>query len=191
MGISYFEVVRIIDYISPAVVAEIPYGDTTYFDKVDEFLYDPSYNPVHPSSLIEFPNTYLEQPVISGKYCYYVKAYEGSGATLGDYTSNSNTVCVSQTPRVFIPNVFSPNSDGENDLFYPYVSLAGLNNYELRIYDRWGMLVFRSKYPHQGWNGYQLNGKKKAPVGSYVYYLNFSDGDNEPHTYSGSVLLIR
>ena len=191
IGISYFEVIRTIDFTSSVIIAEIPYGDTTHLDKIDNYLYDPNYNPLNPIGEILFPNTYLEQPTLSGQFCYQIRAYEGIGATLGNYASLSNTVCVSPTPRVFIPNAFSPNYDGQNDLFYPFLSFAGLNHYDLRIVDRWGALVFHTRYPHEGWDGKQRNRDEIAPVGTYIYYLTFTDGNGEEHKYQGSVLLIR
>ena len=190
MGISYFEVLRTIDINTEVIVGQIPYGDTTFYDKVDQFVYDPTYNPLDPLDEINKVD-FLGQPVLSGKVCYRVKAYEGSGASLGTFSSYSNSICVVQEPRVFIPNAFSPNFDGINDLFYPYVSFAGLNNYEFIIFDRWGQIVFQTNTAHEPWTGIQIKDEKMAPPGAYVYYLKFEDGDKKSHMYKGDVVLIR
>ena len=190
VGISYYDVIRVVDDNSSVVVAEIPYGDSTFLDKVDEYLYDPLYNPLDPLDEINMVS-YLEQPVVSGNICYRVRAYEGDGANIGTYSSTSNTFCVIQQPRVFIPNAFSPNSDGLNDLFYPFVSFAGLNNYEFIIFDRWGQLVYETDHPHDPWDGLQINSDKMAPPGAYIYMLKLVDGHGESHMYKGDVILIR
>src|SRR5690606_36075720 len=70
--------------------------------------------------------------------------------------------------NVTVPNTFSPNNDGLNDVFY--VKGTGLSNIErLRIYSRWGELMFESPDINIGWDG-TYNG---VPVNSgvYVYYL--------------------
>jgi gliding motility-associated-like protein len=55
---------------------------------------------------------------------------------------------------VYVPNTFTPNGDGINDLFIPIVtSYSDLGQYEFRIYDRWGEVIFESKTVGEGWDG--------------------------------------
>ncbi len=189
-GISHYNVYRSVDYFDPILIMQVAYGDSVHLDRLDEFLYNPLHDPSDPFAQIVTQNEYLEQPVVSGNMCYYVTAYEFPG-TDTSFTSTSNKVCVSQMPRVFIPNAFSPNSDDLNDIFYPFISFAGLSQYELRIFNRWGNLVFRTIHLHQGWNGTQFDGQTKAPIGTYVYKLSFIDGEGVKHQKTGSVTLIR
>lgn len=189
-GIHHYDVYRVVDYMDPVMIAQVPYGDTTHTDRMDQFLYDPQLEIQNPFLDIENPYNYLEQPVVSGLVCYYVIGIEKPG-TEEDYRSVSNKFCVSQMPRVFVPSAFTPNSDGLNDLFFPYISLAGLRDYELRIYNRWGNLVFRTVHLHQGWNGTMYDGTTRAPIGTYVYKFTFNDGDGENHKYSGQVTIVR
>lgn len=189
-GIHHFDVFRIVDYMEPTLIAQIPYGDTIHIDRLDQFLYDPQLTILNPFLNVESPKNYLEQPIVSGLVCYFVKAIEKPGQE-DDYTSTSNKVCVSQMPRVFVPNAFTPNSDLVNDLFFPYISLAGLRNYEMRIYNRWGNLVFRTLHIHQGWNGTMYDGSTPAPIGTYIYQFSFTDGDGESHEHTGQVTIVR
>jgi gliding motility-associated-like protein len=70
---------------------------------------------------------------------------------------------------IHIPNVFTPNTDGTNDIFEIY----GLpENFDLVIYDRWGMLVFQSDSPTNMWNGKIGNEGAIASDGVYYYILN-------------------
>ena len=81
---------------------------------------------------------------------------------------------------VYIPNVFSPNSDGVNEIFQPFTSDDNIESTELSIYDRWGNLI------HQGseWNG------ADAVSGVYVYLMkiNFSYGGS--HLFQGSITIV-
>jgi gliding motility-associated-like protein len=92
---------------------------------------------------------------------------------------------------VFIPNGFSPNDDGVNDLFLPY-SDCPLSDFSMRIFDRWGAVLFESTDSNQGWNG-KRNGKAMNP-GAYVWTIEFTVVENNrPRTarLSGEVHLLR
>lgn len=68
-------------------------------------------------------------------------------------------------PRVFVPNTFTPNSDGTNDYFAPVnYQVVGV---ELAVFDRWGEVIFLSKDPHGAWDG--SIGGKPAPIGVYTW----------------------
>lgn len=90
----------------------------------------------------------------------------------------------------YLPNAFSPNGDGINDLFMPAGSAVDLDNYELTIYDRWGMLLFRTDDPAIGWDG--SSGGQAMPTGVYVFQADVRDAiTKERHQMQGHVTLIR
>ena len=81
-----------------------------------------------------------------------------------------DTTCVEiviQSSEIIVPNIFSPNGDGLNDELFIY----GIdNNYELKIINRWGSVVYK-EYPYlNGWNGYNQYGKR-LPEGQYYFML--------------------
>lgn len=77
---------------------------------------------------------------------------------------------------LLIPNSFTPNGDFRNDIFYAYGSVA--KTFAMRIYSRWGTVVFETTNQRTGWNG-RYNGKP-APAGIYICILDFSlDGVTE------------
>jgi gliding motility-associated-like protein len=87
--------------------------------------------------------------------------------------------------QVKIPNVFTPNSDGINDVWV----IPGLDKYEnsvLTIFNRWGQQVYQSKGYKQPWNG-QYNGQP-LPAGTYYYVINL--GNNDPRL-QGAVTILR
>lgn len=92
---------------------------------------------------------------------------------------------------VFTPNAFRPESEiEENRTFMPVGLGADKSNFNIRIYDRWGQLVFESDTPDHPWNGNDLNGKQ-AQMGNYVWISSFVDIQGFRHQQKGQVLLVR
>ncbi|MCB0519504.1 MAG: gliding motility-associated C-terminal domain-containing protein [Lewinellaceae bacterium] len=71
---------------------------------------------------------------------------------------------------LYVPNVFSPNGDGINDLFQGFPGCEILN-YRLLVFDRWGSLLFESFQPSSGWDG-NFKGKK-MDIGAYAFLIGF------------------
>jgi gliding motility-associated-like protein len=88
----------------------------------------------------------------------------------------------------FVPNTITPNGDGVNDFFY-IEPVADVTMRWLRIYNRWGELVFATTDMTQQWDG-KHRGKALNP-GVYVYYLEVSCPDNKPFQKFGNVTIIR
>jgi large repetitive protein len=97
------------------------------------------------------------------------------------------TVPVSEEDLVYIPNAFTPNGDGLNDVFQP--KCRGVIWYRLSIFDRWGELLFESTQPSAGWNGsYKGVGCEQ---GVYTCKLQIRIPDKAAREYIGRVTLIR
>ncbi|TVR80327.1 MAG: hypothetical protein EA409_07795 [Saprospirales bacterium] len=92
-----------------------------------------------------------------------------------------------EDPYVFLPNAFSPNGDGQNDILF----LRGehIERFELIIYNRWGQMVFRSDDLELGWDG-TFNGEE-APLGAYGYHLEVECIGGLRFSRKGNVNLIR
>jgi gliding motility-associated-like protein len=90
-------------------------------------------------------------------------------------------------PFIYIPNAFSPNGDGENEVLYVRGSLIA--EMEWRIFDRWGELVFESYSRLDGWDG-TFRGKPMDPD-VYDYYLKVTCVDGVENIIKGNVTLIR
>ncbi len=89
----------------------------------------------------------------------------------------------------FIPNVFSPNGDGANDIFIPHLFDQDIELYELFIYNRWGNLVFSTFDVSVGWNGTVIGKEAVSSTGVYVWRINLQvRGRNS--VYKGNVTLI-
>ncbi|MFM2307666.1 MAG: hypothetical protein RLZZ367_2335 [Bacteroidota bacterium] len=88
---------------------------------------------------------------------------------------------------VYIPNAFSPNGDGNNDVWMVYTDSVKVTSIE--VYDRWGEKVFENTV-NAGWDGHYKG--VLQPAGVYVYYIRCSDMvTTEPRHYKGSLTLVR
>tara|TARA_R110002050_G_scaffold49818_1_gene115518 strand:- start:4888 stop:7077 length:2190 start_codon:yes stop_codon:yes gene_type:complete len=97
---------------------------------------------------------------------------------------------VEQPFKLFIPNAFSPNGDGLNEIFA--YSISGANRLEIFIYNRWGEQVFHSQKLNDYWNGNINNTGEKALSGVYIYKIRVvSSADGTSLYKTGQVSLIR
>ena len=114
---------------------------------------------------------------------------QGAGNQL-TWSNPMVTLTVTGCPaQVYVPNIFSPNDDGENDRFTVYARNA--RTFALSVYDRWGSLVFQEKGDIlRGWDG-QISGRP-AEAGVYAYTVSFvEEGKAAVQRLSGDVTLLR
>ena len=74
----------------------------------------------------------------------------------GCVDSLSKNVILRANSDIYVPNIFTPNGDGQNDEFIPNI-LAAYTEYKLNVFNRWGGLVFSSTDPAYGWDGNNPN----------------------------------
>jgi gliding motility-associated-like protein len=125
----------------------------------------------------------LHRNLKAGDYRYEVEDANGCGDA-----GNTEIKSPYQNCFVMMPSAFSPNSDGSNDVFRPRIYDA-VTNYRLSIFNRWGSLVFQTKDPKVGWDGYS-HGIPQTPQ-AFVYVCTFTTSKNEPKEYRGSVMLVK
>lgn len=89
---------------------------------------------------------------------------------------------------IYIPNAFTPDDDGLNDVFKPQGVGIQIKNYKMEIYNRWGEKIFVSEDFNEGWDG-TFKGKP-AEVGVYAYYIVLYDIKGYKHFYKGHVSLL-
>jgi gliding motility-associated-like protein len=110
-----------------------------------------------------------------GKDSIFVRVLEGSGINRDQ-------------PLYYLPNSFTPNGDGLNDVFRGIP--AGMRSTEFfRVYNRFGKLIFETNRYLRGWDG-TFQGKPQ-PTGTYVYIIKGIDKNGNPVLQKETVLLIR
>jgi gliding motility-associated-like protein len=104
--------------------------------------------------------------------------------------SKIDTVLVSKgLCQLFVPNAFSPNNDGLNDIFKPSF-VENISHYELYIYNRWGQIIYSSSEIHKGWNGVYKG--IFQPSGVYIWMIKYKTVDSSPmQSIKGNVMLLR
>ena len=101
---------------------------------------------------------------------------------------------VDRRPDIYIPNVFSPNGDGENDVFMIFAGQQVAIIRSFHIFDRWGEPVFQlnnfaPNNPDFGWNG--LARGKLANPAVYAWFAEIEFIDGQVELYEGDVTLVR
>lgn len=129
-----------------------------------------------------------EQIVVDTPGIYIVTAINHCGQVSAEaFVSDSNCAC-----RLYLPNAFSPNGDGANDVLKVYTQCTEIEEFSFSIFDRWGGLVYRSRDFREVWDG-TSKGKNCIP-GVYVYsisYLSRENGVRQIQRMKGSVTLLR
>src|SRR4030095_11509525 len=89
---------------------------------------------------------------------------------------------------ISVPNAFTPNGDGRNDWLYP-LNIYHVTDFEFRVYNRLGQLVFETRDPAKKWDG-TINGRLQG-TGTYIWMLNYTDESGNKSSSRGSTVLIR
>jgi gliding motility-associated-like protein len=125
-------------------------------------------------------NTPIASPLQTTTYTAY---NNGDGCT----TMDRFEVVVLEDVKISIPNAFTPNGDGVNDVF----GVGGKTpaDFKMQIYNRYGQVVFISNDRVQTWNG-RFQGQLQ-PNGTFVYTINYTDMRKVPQQRQGTLLLLR
>ena len=89
--------------------------------------------------------------------------------------------------EVFVPNTFTPNGDGKNDVLYVYGNTIA--KMQLRVYNQWGQFLYESLNIQNGWDGTYKG--QMQPNGVYVYYLEVEFNDGTKATKKGTITILR
>ncbi len=96
--------------------------------------------------------------------CYAVTALD----TFANESVYSNQICLDNCPEYILPNVFTPNGDNTNDYFIPF-PYRYIKDVDVKIYDRWGVLLFETTDPNIHWDGRDMTSHKLCTDGVYYY----------------------
>ncbi len=130
-------------------------------------------------------NPTLPNPVVNIRT---TQTYVVTGSTtIGCETIDSVTVFIVENELIQLPNAFSPNGDGLNDLFRLPLTVTKLNAFS--VYNRFGQLIFSTTNKRIGWDG-RFKGKEQDP-GTYVWMLDAYNIRGERKQLKGNIILIR
>ena len=117
-----------------------------------------------------------------GIYWLYVSDVHGCSGT------DSIAITNGCDEDILVPNAFTPNGDGLNDIFLP-IMVKNFHEYHMMIFNRWGEKVFESNNPSTGWNG--IDNGLPGEVGVFLWTLDYSVEGGPKRTIQGTVTLLR
>jgi len=126
--------------------------------------------------------------------------YNQDGTYFPRLTATSDYGCTDETTMkvvilkeatFYIPNAFTPNNDGYNDVFMPLSIDFSKGKFEMMIFNRWGEMVFRTEDYNYGWNGSWNGNGDTCPDGVYVWKINYTDALGRSQKETGYLTLIR
>ncbi len=141
------------------------------------YLWDPIYR-------LDNPN--IPDPLVSPEVTtvYTVRVVDTNRCENKD----SVKIKVRTNVPVIIPNAFSPNGDGQNDVFRPR-NIIFQKLVEFRVFNRWGQEIFSTTDPNKGWDGTYKGVAQDMATYNYLIRVSYPDGHTE--TFKGDVILVR
>ena len=182
-SISTDEKIIVVDKAKPGITYPVTYAVTDLPLSLkarqigQEVLWDPSINLNKPESFT---------PVFKGtsEKLYTIEIKTSTGCI----TVDTQLVKIIKNVEIYVPNAFTPNSDGRNDLLRPI--LRGIQHlHYFKIFNRWGQLLFEGRKDDAGWDG-RFKGTPQ-PVQTVVWVLEGIGVDNVIYTKKGTCTLIR
>jgi gliding motility-associated-like protein len=122
---------------------------------------------------------------LSGKLLYRVEARR-NGSTISAFSNIAEVKIHSVFDK--IPNAFTPNNDGLNDTFKPLINFIP-EKFLMIIYDRYGIPVFQTENPEEGWDG-KIRGKGMAIEGVYIYHVQYTSYGGTSNKKTGKVTVF-
>ncbi|WKZ67763.1 MAG: gliding motility-associated C-terminal domain-containing protein [Flavobacteriales bacterium] len=145
--------------------------------------------PFVPQSIAWSTGSQAASIAVDGTGEYWYTATDPLGCTVTDTVRV--TIATLGPGRAFLPNVFTPNGDGHNEVFV----MEGIEaaDFQMDVYNRWGQRVFASNTSTYGWNGKLENNGDPVPDGTYYVVATYKEYCKEggPVTVSGHVTLLR
>lgn len=120
--------------------------------------------------------------------CYSITALDSNG----NESAIADTICIDICPTYKLPNVMTPNGDGQNDFFIPFPYMF-VDSIDLTIFNRWGQPVFKTNDPDINWDGVHYEENEKVSAGVYFYVCTVYEQTLfgvQPRTLKGTLTVI-
>jgi gliding motility-associated-like protein len=122
----------------------------------------------------EFDTLYIHGDRGSIAGCYYVTATDS--IPYRNESLPSNMVCIDNCDGYYeLPNVFTPSGDGINDLYHPFLPYKFVESIDIKVFNRWGVLVYETTNPQIDWDGTFLGNGKPLSDGVYFYVCQINE----------------
>lgn len=186
-GIELQEIFNTLNWNMPNLICENS-GDIDFY----RLYFTPNLNDELTvlAELDALENTFEHAPEMDVTGCYAISALD----TLGNEGPLSPLLCLDSCPIYKLPNTFTPNGDGSNDLFIPLENRF-VTSVDFKVFNRWGNLIFETSNPDILWSGVSTDGTEVTP-GTYYYTCKIFENsfESEPvelDFLSGNLQLFR
>jgi gliding motility-associated-like protein len=150
------------------------------------FIETAGINPTDTTFIIAIPEIMFS--LVKGQVCFYISAAETGNIHGITGESASDTSCISVEETVSVPNIFSPDGDGLNDLFSPVITFAP-SGYQLLITDRQRKTIFETRDYNESWDG--SAGGSPVSQGVYLWFLKLTTPSGRNINRTGTVTVIK
>lgn len=187
--------------LAPVTIHDAPKVEFTLPEEV--YISDPQVQITNQSSVLS-NNTYIwkvtgmpEKTDVNPTFLFSkIGKYQVTLTATSIYSCKNEltkTIEVKNNFNIFIPNSFSPNFDGLNDVFIPVFTAYGLDakSYEMEIFDRWGHSIFRTKDITKGWDGKNANKEESLKEEVYIYHIKYKDMEGNAYDKTGHLSLVK
>jgi gliding motility-associated-like protein len=123
--------------------------------------------------------------LVNQTFIYVVKAQPVDG---GVGIAVSNAIRVTKRAKLVYPNAFTPNNDGNNDVFELVIGQF-VSSFEMKVFNRWGELVYSTTNEEDKWDGTYRG--IELPEGTYAIMASLTDFEGKIHKHSGSIVILR
>jgi gliding motility-associated-like protein len=195
---------KLVTQIGPVIVHDKPIADFYALPGYELSIADPEIQLVNTSTVLENNSYIWDLAAFMHTSSTHVNSY--SFPTYGTmmvtlYATNEfgckdtayKIIDVKNDHAIWIPNTFTPNGDGFNDIFQPIFSPYGISeeDYEFDIFDRWGERIFSTTDIYMGWNGGKFNKGEILKEDVYVYKVRYKTTEREVRYKTGHVTLMK
>ena len=174
----------VVDVIPDTVIlplGEVQQVQVVYLNAPNSVTY--SWTPALGLSCVDCPNP-LVSPFTRQDYVITISMVNGSATCYGSATLHADVL---PHKPVFVPNSFTPNGDGNNDVFQIFGE--GIKTLDLKIFNRWGELVYESNNQFEGWDGTYKGQMQLPQVFTYATKIYFLDDTKVEK--KGTITLVR
>lgn len=140
-----------------------------------------------PTNGLSSPLSHSTNATVYESTLYFVTVTDNHGCEVKDSVFIEVDIVNCERPNIYVPNVFTPNNDGKNDVVF--VKGEWIESFEFEIFDRWGESVFFTNKLSEGWDG-TFNGKL-CDASVYFYRLSVNCAGGKKFVEGGDITLIR
>lgn len=139
-------------------------------------------------TLFTIPVQDVMMETLTGNVCFYISASEENNPHNISGESRSNEICITIDEKLTVPNLFTPDGDGLNDLFKPVVTFRP-SAYHLIISNRQGRILFESRNSDEAWNG--TDNGQAIPAGVYFWFIRTRAPSGLNISRTGTVTILK